>query len=143
MHIVKRIGAALAVLSLAMMVAWFGFLEPPFLSYRNLPFPVQDPRVRAGTPVLLQVIRCNGDTKTRTYLISHRLIRVDVMEPPTILPAGPVSLEPGCTREVSAANTIPTGTAPGLYVVEGFAEVSGTWRTHSIRWYSEPFQVIP
>lgn len=137
----RRAAVALAYLSLLWMGAWYGFLEPPFLSYRNLPFPSERPVVLAGQPIPLRVVRCNGDTKTRNYLISHRLIRLDAAQPPTILTAGSVSIEPGCTSETSKANVVPADQEQGHYFVEGFAEVNGTIRTHSIHWYSEPFYV--
>jgi hypothetical protein len=64
----------LAFLSLFGMGAWYGWLEPPFLTYRNLPFPVvREPR--PGEAVLLTVWRCNADDHERSYAISHVLVR--------------------------------------------------------------------
>jgi hypothetical protein len=116
--------------------------EPPFLSYRNLPFAVLTPLVKPGEPVKLNVVRCNSDSKTRVYGLSHRLLSVDGGTS-VILPAGTVSIEPGCSDEISAINVIPPGTAPGLYIVEGYAEVQATLRSVSVRWVSQPFRVIP
>ena len=132
--------------SLIVMVAYWGFLEPPFLSYLNMPFePVAD--VQAGQPVLLKVTRCNSTSEEQSYLITHRLIRLDpppgALLKPVILPAGAVSIDPGCHDAISAANPIPAGTPPGIYFVMGNAKVDGRWRTSSVPWTSRPFRVLP
>jgi hypothetical protein len=129
----------LAFLSLFGMGAWYGFFEPPFLTYRNLPFPVvREPR--PGEAVLLTVWRCNADDHERSYAISHVLVR-ESDEERTILPPGLVPIRPGCTIETSAANVIPAGTLPGRYYVEGHAEAHGTVRRHDVYWRSAAFTV--
>ena len=114
------------------------YFEQPFLSYGNLPFPVLTPKVKPGEAVSILVIRCNSDNRTRSYLLSHTLVGGQLK---IILPANSVSLDPGCRKEVSAVNVIPIGTSPGVYRVEGFAEVQGTIRASSIHWESESFEV--
>lgn len=122
-------------------VVWYAFLEPPYLSYGFQPFPVLN-SPHAGEAVLLHVSRCNSSLKTSTYLISHTLVNLDTGARVVLAP-GIVSLEPGCTDEVSAANVTPRTTPPGRYIVTGFAEIQGRIRTTSIKWSSGPFTVLP
>lgn len=131
--------AASVVLSVAALT-YLMFFEPPFLSYPGLPFKVAAP-ARPGESVQLQVTRCNSDKSKRTYQLSHTLVSVDTGRY-WVLPAGIVSIKPGCASGVSAANVVPIGTPPGVYVVEGYAEVQGTIRTFDVHWYSEPFRVM-
>lgn len=135
---IKRIltGACVAGLFSALYFIWF---EPPVLSYNNLPFPALN-NPKAGEAALFQVIRCNSDSKQRLYTISRRLIGID-NSTVYILPASVVSIEPGCTTEVSAANVIPASVKSGRYTLEGYGEIAGTLRNSSVRWYSQTFEV--
>jgi hypothetical protein len=144
----KALAVLVTLVGLAAMVAWYGFLEPPFLSYRDMPFePLHD--VRAGEHLALQVTRCSNSDEEEAYLITRRLIRLDppASEPeaakPRILAPGAVSLMPGCTSEISLANPIPPDTAPGIYFVQGLAKVDGMWRSSKVPWSSRPFNVLP
>lgn len=134
-----RVLNALCLIAVIGIGGYYGFLEPPFLTYGNVPFPVLTPRVKDGGTVLLDVRRCNSDTKTRIYGIAHSLVGETMT---ILLPALPTSIRPGCSESFSAINVIPVDTPPGTYHIEGYAEVQGTLRTSVIPWRSEPFQVI-
>lgn len=137
----RRFIISISMASLVIMAVWYGFLQPPYLSYGNLPFPVlRDPY--PGEAVLLRVRRCNSDDKTRVYAISHRLVSETPGTPDIVLPAALASVPPGCTTSNSVANVIPMGTPPGRYVVEGFGESSTLLRDAPVFWYSEPFSVL-
>lgn len=123
--------------------AYYLYVEVPYLSYTKLPFPVLTKTVKAGERVLLTVLRCSADNKTRVYNISHLLMPEDRKLRPVVLDATAASIEPGCTEAISSVNQVPVGTAPGRYHVEGLAEVNGTIRTFSVGWRSEPFTVVP
>ena len=123
--------------STVFLAVYYVFLEPAFLSYGNLPFPVLTPEVHPGQPVLLKVHRCNSDKVTRVYGVSHRMIGPETL----LLPASPTSIEPGCHEGVSALNVVPLGAKPGIYRVRGTAEVQATIRAVTVQWYSEPFEV--
>lgn len=119
---------------------YFGFFEPPFLSYENLPFRPITPKVKPGDPVLLAVRRCNNDSQTRLYGTARALVsnRTQV-----ILPAQQVSIPPGCHDGISSLTVIPLGTPPGIYHLEGLAEAQGTLRTSLVKWSSGEFEVSP
>ena len=134
-----RVLNALCLIALIGGGAYYTFFEPPFLTYGNLPFPVLTPRVKDGNAVLLDVRRCNSDTKTRIYALAHSLVGETMT---ILLPAVPTSIRPGCSQSFSAINVIPLNTPPGTYHIEGYAEVQGTLRTSSIAWRSEPFEVV-
>ena len=126
--------------SAAFLFVFYVFLEPPFLSYGNLPFPVLTPFVNAGQAVHIVVERCSTDTKTRVYGVSHRLVGATTT---TILPATQASVEPGCNKATSAINVVPVDTPAGRYIVDGTAEVQGTIRAVTVQWQSQPFEVVP
>lgn len=125
------------------LFAYFAYLQPPFLSYANLPFPVLNAMVRPGEPVRLSVQRCNSDSVTRIYGVSHLMVPVKPAgeRKPIVLPASQTSIEPGCHESVSAINVVPPSTPPGLYVIEGYGEAQATLRAVSVRWVSQPFEV--
>lgn len=144
----KSLAALVTALSFGFLIAWYGFLEPPFLSYRNVPFETTVESVRAGETIPLKVTRCSSSDVEEDYLIARRLIRLD--QPPAdptpaaILPGGGlVPISPGCVDEISKANQIPPDTKPGTYFIDGHAKVDGKWRSSKIGWSSRPFVVLP
>ena len=122
------------------------YFEPPFLSYKGLPFQVEGP-ARPGESVKLIVTRCNSSDKPRDYELSHWLQNINTIntkETPTPLPAGKVPvIKPGCWTSRSAMNVVPAGTPPGIYRVGGAGQAEGTLRTVPVEWYSEWFEVLP
>jgi hypothetical protein len=115
-------------------------IEQPYLYYQNLPFPIGS-QVIAGEAVHLAVERCSRADETRSYGTTHTLTDVDSKQS-VLLPNVEVSIEPGCHRSISKINVIPGDTKAGRYIVGGLATVEGTFVTHKVAWYSEPFEVI-
>ena len=120
------------------VLAYLVFLEPPWLSYTNTPFPVLNSPVRAGTAVQMLAGRCNSARVTRTYALS-RTLKCKGYE--IILPAGLVAIDPGCITVVSAVNVIPLGAPAGTCALHGYGEIRGVIRTISVAWESAPFEV--
>jgi hypothetical protein len=115
-------------------------IEQPYLYYQNLPFPIGS-QVIAGEAVHLAVERCSRADETRSYGTTHTLTDVDSKQS-VLLPNVEVSIEPGCHRSISKINVVPADTKAGRYIVGGVATVEGTFVTHKVAWYSEPFDVI-
>ena len=115
--------------------------ERPMLAYEHLPFRVLNSPVKAGTPVMLRVTRCNRDNKLRTYVVSRTLIGADGGR--YVLPASQTSIEPGCITVVSALTVIPIDAPPGKYTLRGYGEINGFIRTHVVQWQSAEFEVAP
>ena len=130
---------AICLIAVICIGGYYAFLEPPFLTYGNLPFPVLTPQVRDGNTVILDVQRCNADSKTRVYAIAHTLVGETMT---ILLPTVPTSIRPGCSQSFSAINVIPPNTPPGTYHIEGYAELQGTLRAFSIAWRSASFEVV-
>ena len=129
--------------SLTATLVYLRYFEPPFLSYKGMPFQVEGP-ARPGESVKLIVTRCNSDSKPRDYELSHWLHNIDTGDEPVPLPAGKVpTIKPGCWTGRSAMNVIPVGTPPGRYRVGGAGMAEGTLRTIPVEWYSETFEVLP
>jgi hypothetical protein len=123
------------------LFAWSTWFETPYLYYQNLPFPTQE-KVHAGDAVKLSVERCSRAGQTKTYMTTHTL-RNETTGAPTLLPDVSVSIEPGCHRSNSRINEIPRKTAPGIYTVSGVAVVETFTSKREVKWYSEPFEVLP
>ncbi len=118
---------------------WF---EPPWLSYKNLPFPVKVDVVRPGQKVPLRVVRCSKEKEERLYLLSHNLTNMSTGKN-YILISGAVPIKPGCHDETSLANEIPLtfDGEDGTYMVSGVAEISGMIRQYTVKWHSQPFRI--
>lgn len=133
--------ATLINLALLSSILWFGFLEPPWLTLKNQPYPVATAHV--GGPILITLERCNSDDEEREYSVTRRLIRLDLEQPDIVLPAGISPAPAGCTKEISRRNSVPADTPPGRYLLRGTDTVRGTWRVVRIRWRSQPFDILP
>ena len=133
--------ATFLALIVATMVFYAYFLEQPYLSYQNRPFPPSIEKVTAGEPVPLIVERCNSADHLKSYKTTHS-IRSETTGITTMLPDVRVSIKPGCHRSISKVNEVPKGTAPDIYTVYGIAIAEGSLRNFNVPWSSEPFEVI-
>lgn len=121
---------------------YFWFLEKPYLTYQNIPFPPVIAEIHAGDIVPLNVVRCNSDRYVHNYESSHSLLNVETLEP-ILMPDIKVMISPGCHKGISLINKVPAEAPPGRYVVFGTADVYGTLREFHIEWRSEEFIVLP
>lgn len=121
---------------------YFSLFDRPYLSYRNLPFPTQIQRVKAGQVIPIRVIRCNRDSVAHNYTTTHSAWSID-QQRPYILTEARIPIEPGCADSISLVNHLPADLPPGKYYVFGSAEVQGVLRTHHVEWRSQPFEVTP
>lgn len=137
---------AMNVLAASFLI-WFGvwlvYMEPPYLSYPNLPFPVVSKTVRPGDTVFIEVQRCNSSSIRRGYITGRSLVPVDTRELQVELVSVATTILPGCHKAISALSVVPGGTLPGRYYLDGVAEIAGTVRKHVVEWRSEPFEVVP
>jgi hypothetical protein len=142
----KALAVLLSCAGFAFMVAWYGFLEPSWLSYPegSMFEPVRD-TFRPGDVVALKVSRCNSSEEPQLYLIGSRLIRLDQPaddpDPPAVLAGAPVLIQPGCLDEVSKANVLPPDTKDGVYFIQGLSKTDGRWKSANLPWSSARFKV--
>lgn len=124
---------------------YFAFFEPPWLQYKNSPFPVlNDGPLHPGEALRLQVMRCNKDSVTRIYQVAREIHSLDEKMTAIIIPGGEgPSIKPGCLVRESRITSMPSDLPPGRYYVQGYSEVSGYLRTTTIEWRSQPFDVAP
>jgi hypothetical protein len=146
----RVLATIISLASFAAMVAWYGFLQPSWLSYpRGSTFEPTRAEFRPGEVVTLKVFRCNSSDEQEIYLIAARLIRLDQPAPPAaptapaVLPGAPVLIQPGCMEEASKATRLADDTDPGTYFIQGLSKVDGLWRTSRVEWSSAPFVVPP
>ena len=117
------------------------YIEGPWLSYGNMPFPVTG-KIMAGQPVVYPVIRCNSRSTPQTYRTTRNLRRMGAGQISNVLPSIDVTIEPGCNPAVIRMNVVPESTAPGFYMVHGEVPIHGLYSEHIVRWNSSIFEVI-
>lgn len=135
-------GVGLAVLLI--IASYYRWFEKPYLRYINLPFPIAQPVIPAGTSVAIKVIRCSDDPNTRIYNFSRTLVSDDGAQPQLtkiVLPSGQSAVEPGC-GEITDVVLISTSVPPGRYHFEGVAEIPGTWHVFLLTRVSATFTVV-
>ena len=120
--------------------AYSTWLEKPYLSYANMPFPVFS-RVEPGQRLAVQVTRCSTSNVMESYKTTHG-IRNEVTGQNTVLPSINVTIKPGCLNEISKINVVPEDAKPGFYSFYGVAHVKGLMTMHEVPWNSETFEVL-
>lgn len=132
-----------AVVSLvAWLVAAWLYLQPPALSYPEIPFPVVTTKVKAGEVVQVRVTRCNADPSPHSYTVLRQLSKVDGTQV-YVYPSSTITVVPGCVVVTSVLNTIPEGTPPGKYFISGVTETNDRLRPNAIPWHTDTFEVLP
>lgn len=142
----KGLAVLASLAAFAFMFAWYGFLEPSWLSYpKGSRFEPVRPAFAPGEPIALNVFRCNSSGEQQLYLIGARLVQLDPPpgpgELPVILAGAPVLIQDGCLPEISKASIAPLDTKPGTYFIDGLSKADGRWRSSNIPWTSAPFVV--
>lgn len=134
--------AALCIVASAML-SWVLLLEPPWLTYRNLPFPSELHTVKPGEVVPLIVERCNSSGSVKTYRVTRSLQRMDGAGEYIVLTSSEVNIAPGCAIGTSRVNVVPIEALPGRYRFIGAGLIHGMLREHVVPWRSAEFIVAP
>lgn len=128
------------IVSMAIML-WYGFLQPSWLEFTNLPRPILRDVIPGG-PILMVVGRCNSSGAGRIYLADSRLIRVDRPQPDIEIGPAAIHVPAGCTTMTTDRISAPMSTPYGVYEMHGSDEVAGTWQTMHVQWQTARFNVI-
>ena len=118
------------------------YFETPFLSYKNLPFPVTPDVVSAGEQISFMVVRCNSSNDVQQLVSTRALVPEDSIMKAIIFDYIFVNVAPGCTPPTPLTATIPLGTAPGFYRVAGKSKVKGLAADHEVSWNTALIQVV-
>ena len=129
------------MLSIAAIFAYSNLIEKPFLSYKNLPFPV-DQKVVQGQTAMAVGTRCNSSDQVERYTSKRQLKRENSSQPTLFLPDMEVSVEPGCHPVQTRSNVIPDDLPPGFYRFMGTATVHGLIKDHVVAWNTDVFEVL-
>jgi len=121
------------------MYFWGQYIEQPYLTYRNLPFPAGQ-KAYPGELVPLIVERCSTSAKPEKFSMTRNMRNENTREV-TLLPPIETSIAPGCHRASSKLHHVPENLTPGTYTIWGITTVKGFFRDHEVIWYSEPFEV--
>lgn len=140
-YLLSRLAFALGAMCAAILF-WGFFIEVPYLSYTNLPFPPTVKRVLPGEIVPLTVRRCNSKAIKQTYAVSREMRPADVSRPVLLLTMQAAPIDPGCTEGISRLHIVPLDAAPGVYSIHGLGFAQGTLRTFAVPWFSGPFEVV-
>ena len=135
------------VLGLLGITLYEHYIKPPYLSYTNLPLPINGakpgelPSYMAGEIVPLIVARCNTDSVSHLYVISREMVPLDGSKP-YLLKSELVPIEPGCHPAISNLHSSPAEATSREYFFRGYAELIGSSQTFHIPWQSVPFRII-
>lgn len=130
--------------------AFRGWMEVPPLQYHNIPFPVVNQPVRPGHVIPLVISRCNVYGESLSYVVTRSLYKLDSSGASAFwISLGEIHVEiaPGCTDGVSNLHVFPKEVEgatleSGTYVLEGTSIVQTEWKTHYIKWKTQPFKVV-
>jgi hypothetical protein len=140
---------AAACLSIpAVLLLLLAFVEililPPVLVYTNTPFPVETDIVAPGEPVTFVVGRCANDplsqnplvyTFTRSLVDTQTGTRYGIAD-------GSSNVPHGCEDNFrSSLSIVPIQQPNGRYYVEGTSTARGLFKTNTVRWQSQEFEV--
>jgi hypothetical protein len=120
---------------------YVAFIEGPYLSYPDTPFPVVGTTFHAGEIVPLRVTRCNSDNRQHSYYLAHAVMNVKT-KATYVMPEEYVQVPMGCTFGISFTHRLPVVLPPGQYIIFGGAQIRGTIRYFDVEWQSEPFVVV-
>lgn len=138
------IGSTLVLCLFALAaLCYAAFYSEPYMSYPQPLFPIvgEQRTFHPGEIVKLQVARCNADSVTHSYSITHAIRGPD--RDYTILPPSAAMIDPGCTTGVSYINVLPASDLKsGTYRLVGNTQIEGIFRQFAVYWESEPFEVI-
>lgn len=129
------VGVAIALWSVYLSV------QPSPLEYRNVPFPVDEPEVRAGEVITLTVDRCNHSGGLLIYEISRVLVNAETGAR-TQLGDSSSFMDPGCERITSKINAVPLETPAGRYWLDAVSIPHVGSRTWTVRWSTSVFKVV-
>lgn len=115
--------------------------EQPYLEYLNIPFPTLDSAVDPGQPIRYLVKRRSSAEDLRLYPVAANLVSDGGLAPPMILHTSFAQVMPGDTEWISSVSIVPKTAPPGMYHVEGVAQIDGICRTFLLHWQSQSFTV--
>ena len=140
-------GPVSAVLILGMVLynvvpPLLGQIVPPPYSYQRLPISVLTPKVKAGGAITNRTSLCVAEPNI-SVTFSWGFVSDDW--PYGRYPTGTFT-RPFDKAECTTTDSnlvVPTVIQPGRYHVEGTTEARGRWRTVTIPWSTESFEVMP
>lgn len=118
------------------------YFEKPFLSYKNLPFPVTPEAVVPGQQISFVVVRCNSSHEIQQLVSTRALVSEDSIMKAVAFDYIFLNIAPGCTPPTPLTATIPLGTAPGFYRLAGKSKVKGLAADHEVSWNTARIQVV-
>lgn len=120
---------------------WVLYIEPPFISYHNLPFPHSGTITYApGDTAHTLVVKCNSSPNHIFYSTANAMINEETQKV-VAFPEIPLVATPGCQTESTADMVVPLDTPEGIYHFYGVTTVSGGYSMHNIPWETQSFMV--
>jgi hypothetical protein len=117
--------------------------EKPYLSYPQLPFPVEVRSVKRGDIIPIDIVRCNSDSVAHSYSVSRALRNVDGSNRLVPMESIYSLIPPGCHKAMpSPVHRVPLCTPLGRYQFFGGAIVQGKTHPFEVTFMSAEFDVI-
>ena len=112
------------------------YVEKPFLSYENLPFPITKTAF-PGEQVEFVVVRCNSSKELKRLVSTRALVPEDITMQTITFDFVFVNVSPGCSAPIKLPLTIPHGTDPGFYRYVGKSAIKGLVSEHEVSWNTD------
>ena len=113
------------------------YVEKPFLSYQNLPFPVTPVDAFPGEKIEFTVVRCNSSNELKRLVSTRALVPEDITMQTITFDFVFVNVAPGCSPPIKLPLTIPHGTEPGFYRYVGKSAIKGLVSEHEVSWNTD------
>ena len=117
------------------------YVEKPFLSYKNLPFPITE-QAYPGGKIEFVVVRCNSSSEVKQLVSTRALVPEDITMMTIVFDFVFVNVAPGCSPAVTLSTNVPESTPPGFYRYVGKSKIKGLISEHEVDWNTTLLQVV-
>ena len=117
------------------------YVEKPWLSYRNLPFPMTE-QAYPGGKIEFVVVRCNSSSEVKQIVSTRALVPEDITMMSIVFDFVFVNVAPGCSPAVTLSTNVPESTPPGFYRYVGKSKIKGLISEHEVDWNTTLLEVV-
>ena len=117
------------------------YVEKPWLSYRNLPFPMTE-QAYPGGKIEFVVVRCNSSNEVKQIVSTRALVPEDTTMMSIVFDFVFVNVAPGCSPAVTLSTNVPESTPPGFYRYVGKSKIKGLISEHEVDWNTTLLEVV-
>ena len=117
------------------------YVEKPWLSYKNLPFPITETAYPGGK-IEFMVVRCSSSSEVKQLVSTRTLVPEDITMRTIVFDFVFVNVAPGCSAPLKLSTNVPESTPPGFYRYVGKSKIKGLISEHEVDWNTTLLQVV-